>query len=66
MTSVPICVGCKRYRGELTCEAFPDRIPDLIIENQIDHRQPVYGDKGLQFVAKNRKATARAEAIFDA
>lgn len=44
------CVTCARYRGLLTCAAFPDGIPQDILEGRIDHTQPYDGDHGLQRV----------------
>ena len=54
----PICIWCKRYRDDgpnwgdpPTCEAFPARIPDKILEG-FDHRQPFKGDGGVRFDAR--------------
>lgn len=64
MTSVPppICFGCKHFRDMWTCDAFPDRIPQEIIESEHDHRTPFKGDHGIQFdplpdAAENRDET---------
>jgi hypothetical protein len=35
--------------GIATCEAFPDGIPDDVLENRLDHRQPVSGDHGIRW-----------------
>lgn len=43
------CVRCRRYRGELTCEAFPDGIPEEILVGLHDHTKP-FGDEELLFV----------------
>jgi hypothetical protein len=45
---------CARFHRDkdtegLTCDAFPDGIPDEIIMGDSDHRKPVKGDHGLQF-----------------
>lgn len=54
MTIIPQCVDCihlNRDSQPPTCAAFPDGIPDKILLNEVDHRQPVKGDHGVQFVA---------------
>ena len=61
MTTYPhpfLCVWCARLHGrnegpmpvELSCDAFPDGVPDAIFDNEVDHRGPVEGDRGLRFV----------------
>jgi hypothetical protein len=68
----PICVGCQRLhkavygKWGLFCDAFPDGegIPDSIKSSQVDHRQPVDGDHGLQFLAKSDDAAADAARII--
>ena len=52
------------YRGQWTCDAFPDGIPDEIITNRTDHRQPYQGDGGMRFVPKNRDSNTKADAIL--
>lgn len=50
-----LCVYCKhlnheRYEpGRLFCKAFPEGIPEAIIANETDHREPVTGDHGVRF-----------------
>lgn len=67
----PICVDCKRLRPAvygkwgMFCDAFPDGIPEDIIKSRVDHRQPVDGDHGLQFLAKSKVAAADAAHIMD-
>jgi hypothetical protein len=54
MTSVPapICLWCKHfdfaYSG-MRCKAFPERIPDEIVDSKIEHREPIEGDHGYVF-----------------
>lgn len=54
---VNLCAFCKRFNAKVAnknvCEAFPDGIPDAIIEMQRDHRQPYPGDRGLRFAAED-------------
>ena len=34
---------------ELYCDAYPESIPDEMVNNEVDHREPVKGDSGLRF-----------------
>jgi len=44
------CVLCSRLQAPGgVCEAFPVKIPDAILENRWDHREPYAGDQGLGF-----------------
>lgn len=65
MTIGPVsqCGVCQRVRGPFSrdapewmngpwCAAFPEGIPPKIFDNTIDHRQPVEGDHGLQWIAE--------------
>lgn len=46
-----MCYGCERKSPDsLTCEAFPDGIPDEILVFGADHRLPFPGDHGKQFM----------------
>lgn len=48
-----LCLACARLGSTLdlplTCTAFPDGIPEGILDNAVDHRRPVDGDGGLRF-----------------
>lgn len=58
-----------------TCAAFPDGIPDPIMNDEFDHRQSYPGDHGIQFAAlegrlspfeaRERKAAERARQSED-
>lgn len=54
--SAPLCLFCKhlhsefKYNKKNTCEAFPDGIPDSILE--MNHVFPVDGDHGILFEPK--------------
>lgn len=57
MVRLPGLCFCCRHRGQkgpngLTCEAFPDGIPEAILRNQVDHRRPVEGDRGITFESR--------------
>lgn len=54
-TMAPICGACARTDDMETCEAFPEGIPQSILENKVDHRQPIKGDSGLRFVQDTTK-----------
>ena len=58
MTSIlpPMCVVCARLRDSeqgFACEAYPDGIPEQIIDGKWDHRLPQPGDHGLQFAPRD-------------
>lgn len=52
-----LCLWCRHSNirpGETeyldyTCTAFPEGIPDEILDNRFDHRRPLEGDHGIQF-----------------
>jgi hypothetical protein len=57
------CSHCQRVRGPFSegapegldgpwCAAFPTGIPKDVYDNTRDHRQPLPGDHGLQWLAK--------------
>ena len=65
----PICLYCQCFhqRGDLrsappglTCDAFPQGIPEAILGTQVDHRRPYAGDGGLRFVPQDEEAQAHA------
>lgn len=52
-TRLILCQICRHHRPgrdtSLTCDAFPERIPQAILEWEADHRQPYEGDGGIRF-----------------
>lgn len=59
MTQIlPQCQVCRHYfvkvQDRMACAAYPEPdapIPQAILFNQVDHRQPQPGDHGVQFAA---------------
>ena len=43
------CLICDNYLGDLSCLAFPDKIPNIILFGKHDHTKPYKGDKGIRF-----------------
>lgn len=43
------CISCRHYRGDLQCDAFPERIPQEILSGEHDHTKPFTGDHGIGF-----------------
>ena len=49
----PICNQCKHFKlSNVSCTAYPNGIPDQILENLVDHTKPFIGDNGIQFEKK--------------
>ncbi len=54
MTRTLQCIWCRHFnrgrgRGVYTCSAFPEGIPDPIIDGKFDHSLPYQGDNGIRF-----------------
>jgi hypothetical protein len=54
MEFMPVCLDCRHFREvredqPLTCDAFPDGIPDIVIKGGHEHRTPLPGDHGIRF-----------------
>ena len=60
----PLCFLCARYRDSYRCEAFPDGIPFEVIASHTDHRRPIDGDHGLQYVPVTPVARQYADELF--
>ena len=46
------CLNCHHFRTGYSCAAFPEGIAEEVLLNQKDHRQPLPGDNGIQFEAR--------------
>lgn len=46
------CSLCAHRRTGTTCKAFPERIPDAILNGDDDHKKPFPGDNGITFKQK--------------
>lgn len=42
---IPPCNECQNRTGDLTCKAFPDEIPDIILHGKDLHILPLPGQK---------------------
>lgn len=54
IVNTPVCHDCAHWNEDLTCKAFPDGIPDIVLYGENDHKQPIEGDHGLQYKKKSR------------
>ncbi len=56
----PVAAGDFSPNPTQTCTAFPDGIPDVIFNNEFDHRQPYEGDHGIQWESDGEEFPAWA------
>ena len=53
MVIVHQCAFCKHYKGNkgvtCLCTAFPEGVPEEIINNKFDHRHSYPGDHGIRW-----------------
>ena len=69
------CLWCRHFRTDISdvddlakgwrCDACPKRIPDAILDNEADHRQPYEGDRGIVFEPRDDVAARIAAEIFE-
>ena len=44
------CVSCERKTRGPICEAYPDGIPEVILNGKVDHKTPFPGDRDLTYL----------------
>lgn len=53
MTIMPQCAYCKHFQGhkgvKSVCAAFPQGIPQVILDNEFDHHEAYPGDHNIRF-----------------
>lgn len=53
MQFIAQCSLCRHLdrtdRGRTVCVAFPEGIPEAILDNRVDHRRGYPGDRGVRF-----------------
>lgn len=50
LARIPACGTCKwKHSGSATCTAFPNGIPDFILDGENQHLKPVPGNQGIQY-----------------
>lgn len=56
LVNVCPCATCAHYivddKNPLTCRAYPDEIPEVILRGEVDHKEPHPGDHGIQYLKK--------------
>lgn len=47
----PVCTFCKHLKSttDMTCKAFPIKIPRRIWSGKVKHKKHVVGDRGVKF-----------------
>jgi hypothetical protein len=66
---MPICLYCTHFKRDntewgLRCAAFPEGIPDAIVEGREDHRLPFAGDNGIRFEPNSERGAEYADETF--
>lgn len=57
------CVYCKHKGNGRYCDAF-DEIPMSILLNEVDHRQPINGDRNIQFEPNEGVSASKLDRLF--
>ena len=59
------CMTCERLQKHARCDAYPDGVPEAILKNQVDHREPFSGDGDLTYVPCLDRYGKTMTHIFD-
>ena len=69
------CLWCRHFRTDISdvddlakgrrCDTYPKRIPDAVLDNEVDHRQPYEGGRGIVFEPRDDAAARIAAEIFE-
>lgn len=62
---ISICDGCEHRISDGRCEAFPDGIPIKFLLGDELHTEPVPGDGGIVFKARNQEWKAIAASVLE-
>lgn len=57
------CAYCKHKGNGRYCDAF-DEIPMSILLNEVDHRQPINGDRNIQFEPNEGVSASKLDRLF--
>lgn len=66
MTQCVLCKNREHTENPQGCKAFPDGIPQVIIDNKADHRLPFEGDHGIRFEPRQEVAAALLNNVLTA
>lgn len=56
---IPQCFTCKHLNGYWKCAAFAEIAPE-ILQNRLDHREPIEGDHGIRYESIDPEAKREA------
>tara|TARA_Y100001963_G_C6718014_1_gene417721 strand:+ start:515 stop:709 length:195 start_codon:yes stop_codon:yes gene_type:complete len=59
------CLECINYTVNGKCEAFPNGIPEEIINGWHDHKKPYKGDNGIRY-ENVKKVMEKLKKVLDA
>lgn len=63
-TQCRLCHWLRVKDDSLICNAYPDGIPQQVVENKLDHRYPIDGDGGFRFTPTHEVPDDELAALF--